>query len=217
MKLKVFAIVAIGVLSAQSSAVLAQSSFMADVIGQAVANSGSGLPRACLALTQPENPVAVARFAAEAEPALRAYLALAATAADPSPSYKRRLADPWALDGVAAKDLRTISDPWAGKVARLEQVGLILGRYELFGHGVWRAYDASDTLLGVYDAELIRKSKGYAVTRLALWSPGSADKAKPLNPYCAEPGDHEDWVKAEAEREARKAKRRAERAAREAQ
>jgi hypothetical protein len=89
-----------------------------------------------------------------------------------------------------------------------------LGRAKVFGHGVWRAFDADGHLLGTYDAELIRKTKGYAGMRLRLWSPGQEAKIWSLTPYCGEPGDHEAWLEAKAAAEAKKAQRRAEAAAR---
>lgn len=201
-----------GLLSAPSAQ--GQSSFMADVIGNTIANMSSGWPKDCLALEWKEDAAAVARFDREAEPALQAYLALAAARADVTPAYKTRLPGPWALDGVPNNKIGTISDPWAGKVARLEKVGVTLGRGKVFGHGVWRAFDADGHLLGTYDAELIRKTKGYAVMRLRLWSPGQEDKIRSLTPYCGEPGDHEAWLEARAAAEAKKAQRRAEAAAR---
>jgi hypothetical protein len=192
----------------------AQSSMMADIIGQTVANMSSGWPSGCLSLEWKEDAAAAARFDGEAEPALATYLALAASKADPTPAYKRRLPGPWALDGVPTNDIHAISDPWAARMARLERVGVTLGRGKVFGHGVWRAYDADGHLLGTYDAELIRKTKGYAVMRLRLWSPGQEDKIRSLTPYCGEPGDHEAWLEAKAAAEAKKAQRRAEAAAR---
>ncbi|MDB5584754.1 MAG: hypothetical protein JWR80_9930 [Bradyrhizobium sp.] len=201
-----------GLLSVPSAQ--AQSSFMADVIGQTIGSMNSGWPSGWLSLEWKEDAAAAARFDGEAEPALKAYLTLTASKADPTPAYKRRSPGPWALDGLLNNDIHTISDPWAGKVARLERVGVTLGRAKVFGHGVWRAFDADGHLLGTYDAELIRKTKGYAVMRLRLWSPGQEAKIWSLTPYCGEPGDHEAWLEARVAAEAKKAQRRAEAAAR---
>lgn len=99
--------------SSGQQAALAQSSFMADVIGQTVAGMNSGWPSGCLALDWKEDPAADARFQREAEPALSAYLALAAGKADLAPAYKRRLPGPWAIDDVPTNDIHAISDPWA--------------------------------------------------------------------------------------------------------
>ena len=115
-----------GLLSVPSAQ--AQSSMMADIIGQTIANMNSGWPSGCLSLEWKEDAAAAARFDQEAEPALKAYLVLAAGKVDPTPAYKRRLPGPWALDGVPTNDIHAIADPWAGRVARLERVGVTLGR-----------------------------------------------------------------------------------------
>ncbi len=206
--------VAAGTVMLSAPSAQAQSSMMADIIGQTIASMNSGWPSGCVSLEWKEDATAAARFDGEAEPALKTYLALAAVKADPTPAYKTRLPGPWELDGVPTHELRAIADPWAGRVARLERVGVTLGRAKVFGHGVWRAFDADGHLLGTYDAELIRKSRGYAVMRLRLWSPGQEGKVRSLVPYCGEPGDHEAWLEAKAAAEAKKAQRRAEAAAR---
>lgn len=187
---------------------------LTDTLGQIAGSANSGWPESCLSLKDPEKPKSVARFDADAEPALRAYLALAATGADPTPAYKRTWSDRWTLDGVVTDKLPNVRDPWAARVDRLEPIGIILGRGEVFGHGVWRAYAADGTWLGTYQAEMIRKTKGYAIGRIALWSPGQEGKGKPLTPYCAMPGDTEDYLKAKAEADAKKSARQAEKEAR---
>lgn len=193
-----------------------QSAFQAalpDVIGQTVAGAMSGAPAGCLALEWKEKATAVARFAREAEPGLQAYLALATTGTDLGPVYKRKFTDPWSIDGAATQNLLEIRDPWAAKVARLETVGLMLGRSQVYGRGIWRAYDGDGALLGTYDVEMVRKTKGYAIGRLKLWSPGREDQIAPLTPYCDTPGDHEAYVSAVAEIKAEKAARKAEKLA----
>lgn len=187
---------------------------MADVIGATVANMNSGWPEACLSLERPEKPKSVARFAAEAEPALRTYLERASARADIASAYKRSRPDRWSIDRVVTTDFAQVRDPWAGRVQRLEPVAVLLGRSEIFGYGVWRAYGADNALLGTYEAETVRKTKGYALSRLKLWSPGQEGNVRPLTPFCAEPGDHETYAKAKAAAEAKKAKRRAEKEAR---
>ena len=204
---------AAALLAFTSSGAAAQSSMMADVIGQTVAGMNSGWTEDCMSLEKAEKPKSVERFKSEAEPGLRAYLALASTGANPAAVYKRNLSDRWAVDGVPVRDLAAVRDPWAKRVSRLEPVGILLGRSEIVGHGIWRAYAADDRLLGTYEAEMIRKTKGYAIGRLNLWSPGQEARAKPLTPFCGTPGDHQQWAEAKAAAEARKAQRRAEKAA----
>ena len=198
--------------STQASSARPQYSIMPSVIGNTVASLSNGSPKACLALEWKAKPEAVARFAAEADPAMNAYLALAAKGLDPTPAYKRRFPGPWQLDGDIPPDLHLIKDPWAPRIARLERTGMVLGLGEVFGHAVWRAYDADGNLLGTYDTDLIRKTKGYAVSRLELWSPGHEAQVRPVLPFCDQVGDHEEWL---ADRKAaadKKAKRQAARA-----
>jgi len=193
--------------------------FMADVIGQAVANSmNSGIPEKCLKLDWEPTAEQAKRFTAEAEPALRAYLALAAKDADLTPAYTNRKFDRmWAIDGTATKEFAAIRDPWAARVDRIELVGLRLGGMKVRGRGQWRAFAADGSLIGTYDGLFRRKTKGFEVSSLDLWSPGKEGDAKPLSGFCYTPGDHEQWVedvaKAEAERAERRAKKAAERAA----
>lgn len=185
----------------------AQSSMMPDLIGQTIASSmnrnmNKRPSESCLALQIPEEPKAVARFEAEAEPALRAYLARAAIGADPSRAYKGDWKRRWRLDRKVTRNLADVRDPWAARVDRLEQVGLILGRNQSSGHGIWRAFAADGTWLGTYQAEMVRKGKGYAISRLALWSPGMEDKGEALGPFCEIPGDHERYLQAKIDAEA---------------
>jgi hypothetical protein len=204
MKTRLLALGSVPVACAPAGA--AAQSIIPSLIGQTIASSagrGSGGPsESCLALQTPEKPEAVARFGAEAEPALRAYLALAAAGDDPSPAYKGDLKRRWKLDRRVTRELPDVRDPWAARVDRLEPVGVLLGRNPKFGHGIWRAYAADGTWLGTYQAELVRKTRGYAIRRLNLWSPGMEDKGQPLQPFCETPGDHEWYLETKGHAEA---------------
>lgn len=200
-------------LPARAQAQSAIQAAIPDTIAFMMGQMGSGWPEPCLALKWQEKPKSAARFAADAEPGLRDYLALAARGQDLTPVYKREFPDRWQLDGATTQDLLAVRDPWAAKVSRLEPVGIMLGRGEVNGHGVWRAYDGEGALLGTYDALMIRKAKGYAIGWVRLWSPGQEAKIASLTPFCGDPGDHEAYVEAKAKAEAEKAKRKAERAA----
>lgn len=173
----------------------------------------NGWPKGCLALEWPEKPKSVARFDAESTPGFQAYLDLASKGLNPAPVYKRVFHDRWQLDGVTTPELANVRDPWASRIAKVERVGFVLGRGEVRGYAIWRTYAADGSLLGTYDADMVRKTKGYAIGAIHLWSPGKESMARPLNPFCIEPGDHEQYTAAKAAQEAEKARKKAEKEA----
>lgn len=184
-----------------------------DAIAFSVGHMSSGIPASCLSLERKINPKAVERFNAEAETAFRAYLDIVKVNGDPTPAYKgHRPWMRWQLDGVKNPDLYSIRDPWASRIDRLEQIDLTLGAMDNYGRGVWRAYDASGALLGTYYIRLARKTKGHGVNWVDLWSPGQENRAPPLTPFCAVPGDHEEYIAVQEEAERERAERRAARA-----
>lgn len=166
-----------------------------DIIGQVVASSMNRTAQPeCLTLETENKPRHIERFDEGAEIGMANYLALAAQAADLGPAYRRNWDEPWSLDGDVVEDRDDIRDPWAARVDRLEPVGKELGRFLVHGRAIWQAYDADGVLLGTYDAEMVRRSGDYAIGRLKLYSPGKLSEAEPLTPYCANPGDHRDYV-----------------------
>jgi hypothetical protein len=179
-----------------------------DAIGQAMGNMSAGMSESCLDGSDEPTVDQAARFTREAEPAMRAYLALAATGADVSPSFVHRNEIRWTIDG-AAIEIRTGRDPWAGRVARLELIGLRLGGFKVRGRGQWRAFAADGTGLGVYDGLFRRRSRGFELTWLDLYSAGAARQAPALAPFCYTPGDAEEYREAGARRTAARAARRA--------
>lgn len=210
----IVAVMAIALLPSGAAAQY-NAGFMADVIGQAVANSmNRGLPEKCLKLEWEPTAEQAARFTAEAEPSLRAYLALAATGADFTPAFTSRKRDrSWTIDDMTTTDLSVIRDPWAARVDRIELVGLRLGGAKVRGRGQWRAFAADGSLLGTYDGLFRRKTKGFEVSSLSLWRPGEESKAEPISGFCYTPGDHEEWAEATTFAAAQKAERRAAKAA----
>jgi hypothetical protein len=193
----------------------AQADFTATMIAITIGNMRSGMPAACLLGRWKPTPEKSAKAQADAEPALRRYLDLAAGgAADMTQVFTNRKADRrWALDGTAG-DLTAISDPWAKRVVTLRLRGHILGGEGVRSRAVWDAVAADGSLLGTYDAVLRRTSKGRELSSLDLYSPGSAAAAaaKPIVDFCYDPGDIEDYkeavAKADAEREAKRAAER---------
>lgn len=184
-----------------------------DVISSTVANMNRGLPERCLDGRMEPDAAESARFTAEAEPALRAYLALAAAGSDPTPAFtSRRNERSWALDAEPL-DLATGRDPWAARIARLELVGLRLGGWKVHGRGLWRAFAADGTELGLYDGYFRAHREGFRVSALDLFSPGGDKQPTPIAGFCDVPGDTEQFREARAAREEHRAARRAEREA----
>ena len=191
----------------------AAQGIMPDVIASTIANMNQGIPERCLDGFWEPTATQAARFTAEAEPALRAYLALAAADADLSPAFTNRRFDRrWTIDGETP-DFAAVRDPWAARVARLELVGLRLGGMKVRGRGLWRAFAADGAELGLYDGLFRRKTRGFEVSALDLYSPGAAKRPAPITGFCYTPGDTEEFRTARAEREAERAARRAAREA----
>jgi hypothetical protein len=189
---------------------------VAAAIGQAIGNMSAGMPEHCLDGTDEPTVREAARFTAEAEPAMRAYLALAAAGGDVAPSFVGRSERHWAIDGTVV-DVPAVRDPWASRVVRIELVGLRLGALKVRGRGQWRAFAADGTLLGTYDGLFRRRTHGFRASSLDLYSAGAATQAPTLAAFCYTPGDaeafREDRARHEEERAARRAAREAGRVA----
>jgi hypothetical protein len=197
-----------------SAPAAAQYPMINDVIAQTISGMNQGTPERCLDGHWEPTEQQAARFTAEAEPALRTYLQLAASGGDLSPAFTNRRFDrKWSLDGQAATDFATVRDPWASRIARIELVGLRLGGMKVRGRGIWKAYGADGAELGTYDGLFRRKTKGFEVSSLDLYTPGTAKQPPALTGFCYTPGDTEEYFAAKAEREARKAAKRAAREA----
>jgi hypothetical protein len=196
---------------------LAQSSFMADVIGQAVANSmNQGIPAGCLDGSWTASDKQSARFDERRDAAIQAYLDLAKSGASVLPAFTNRKFDQkWTLDGVDAP-LAAVRDPWAARVARLEPAGHKLGNMAVRGRALYTARAADGSALGTYDVLFRRTTKGYEVSSLQLFSPAAAARPIPLTRFCYTPGDSEIFAEATAKAEAEKTARKAAKAARRA-
>jgi len=205
---------AVFVAAASATAATAQSTFIPSVIAQTIMNmQNQGVPERCLDGLWEPTPQQAARFTAEAEPSLRAYLALAGLYADPTSSFTDRRSDRyWSLDGVES-EIAAIHDPWASRVVRLELVGLRLGGMKVRGRAIFRAFAADGTELGIYDGLFRRRTRGFAVSSLSLYSPGAAKQPAAISGFCYTPGDTEEFREARARNEAERAERRAAREA----
>lgn len=187
----------------------AQSSMVNDVIAQTISGMNQGTPAACYTDRWAPKPKGIAKGTERSEAGIATYLKIAAAGTDLSEAYtyaqEERL---WSLDGVG-QDSRAARDPWASRVARLERVDLRVGNGEVSYRGLWRAVAADGTLLGTYDALLIRKKGESRLRHLALVSPGNASQPQATGLFCYEPGDIEKREQDIAERKAEKVARRA--------
>jgi hypothetical protein len=180
--------------------------------GQVIVTLNFGLPEACLDGRWDPNVADTARFMAEAEPALLAYLTRAASrSANVSPFENGGLDRRWTLDG-ARLNARTGRDPWAADVARLDLLGLRLGGKKQRGRALWRAFAADGTELGIYDGLFRRRRRDFELIAVDLFSPGAARQPPVLSGFCDMPGDVDAYHEARARHEERRAARRAERA-----
>lgn len=200
--------------AAWSTPLGAQSSFMADMIGQAVMNSsGGGNPKACYDGRMQAKPKQLAAADGLVDAAFADYLKLAASSTDTSRIFvSNRKMRHWLVDGQE-QDVRAMRDPIAGRIARVERSGLVTSNRGLEFHAAWRALAADGSTLGTYDAWLVTWGKqGARFFSLDLTLAGSTAAARPLVPFCYKPGDIQEWSDAVAKREADKAARRAARA-----
>jgi len=184
-----------------------QSSFMADVIGQAAAGYSGGEPDSCFDGRQRPKPEGIASASVRADKAFGEYRTFAATKASLKPLFYGK--KNWDFDG-AVQDAAAATDPWADRISRVERVNLtVANTARSWFRGIWNAYAADGSLLGSYDA-MMQAGRGSAgFISLALRSPGSAAHSEPVVPFCSRPGDIERWKEARAKREAEKAAKRA--------
>jgi hypothetical protein len=187
-----------------------QSSTMADIIGQTVANSiNQGFPAKCYQGTGMfrTTPASFESGSRRSELAMQDYLASATPDAKTSSAFLGRPAV-LTVDGVERKG-PSARDPFDGRVKRLERVGLIVGHSNNRFRGQWRAFDADGHALGIYDAYLQRAKDRARIITLSIFTAGASAQALPLVPFCDTLGDVELWQKKQAEREAMKAAKRA--------
>lgn len=193
-----------------STPAAAQYPMINDVIAQTISGMNQGMPERCLDGHWDPTPEQAARFTAEAEPALRTYLQLAASDGDLAPAFTNRKYDRrWSLDGEVAKDFASVRDPWAARVSRVELVGLRLGGAKVRGRAIWKVYAADGVVIGTYDGLFRRKTKGFEVSSLDLFSAGGAKQPPAVTGFCYTPGDTEEYFAAKAERAAKKAAKKA--------
>lgn len=178
----------------------AQSSFMADAIGQAVANANRSAPAACYDGRWAAKPKNLEKGITRAEALIQRYKQQFASGPDLKKLFINSKAR-WQYDGQR-QNVRNLHDPWAARTARLERIALTVGNYGIFYHVQWRAFAADGSFLGIYDALL--NSNGTQFTWLDLYSPGASGKPTSNTPFCNEPGDVEAWQAAKQKRAAEK-------------
>lgn len=199
----------------------AQVSFMPDVIGATIGNMAAASARYkdCLKGKKPAKPQAVAEARGGARAALAAYLRAAGTGpgVDAAAAFtaKPKLRA-WLRDGQEGA-ATAVDDPMA--------VALAAGRGKLIGPtafvrsgdgmtalALWRVAASDEAPLGYYRTGFRREAKIWRLTRMELVS--APAEPEPVVYYCATPGDSEEYAKAVAERDAKRERKRAERAAR---
>jgi hypothetical protein len=188
---------------------VAQSNFVASVIGQTIANMNQGAPEKCFDGRWTPSAEDIEKGKIRVASGLDHYRELAAAGTDVSKafigskSFRR-----WRLDGQN-EDPRALRDPWIARAAKLEPVAFTAGNWNSSYHAQWKAVDADGNVLGLYDAWMNKSDTGSRFIWLDLYSPAAADKAMPNVPFCDQPGDIEEWKAANAKREAEKATKRA--------
>jgi hypothetical protein len=208
-KLKFCGAAALALLAAAPA--VAQSSFMADMIGQAVAGYGNaGTPDACYDGRWQPKPKDLAMGPQRVEAAMRAYQQFATTSTDLKPVFTGgKHIWLWRIDGVE-QDVRAVRDPWAPSVARVEPIAFQGANQAGTFRALWRAVAADGTVLGTYDGWLTRWDGNTArFMHLDLYSANAAKQPDPMIPFCFAPGDIAKWQEAKAKREAEKAAKRA--------
>ena len=112
----------------------------------------------------------------------------------------------WQLDGQT-QDVRAVRDPFLPRIARLERLFITSGNENAYYRVQWRAYAADGSEIGIYDALMFWKSSRFM--SLDLYTPRPTARPVANTPFCETPGDVELWQKAKAEREAKRAAKRA--------
>ena len=192
-----------------SAGAMAQSSFMADVIGSTIANMNSGVPEKCFDGRWSPSAEDIEKGKARVASGLEHYRELATSGTDVSKafigskSFRR-----WRLDGQN-QDPRAFRDPWIVQAATLEPVAFTVGNWKSTYHAQWKALSADGTVLGIYDAWMNKSDTGSRFIWLDLYSPAASEKAMANTPFCDQPGDVEKWKEAKARRAADKAAKRA--------
>jgi hypothetical protein len=209
-------------LAAAAAPASAQYSPVAAAIGNTIGNMvASGIEHQCMsgnALSDKE--VGEARTGGEA--AMRQYLQLAAkgAGADARAAFGRKAKHQIWSAGSGGEGLASaVDDPAAARVAageaRLIPVALIRAGDGGSALGVWALVAGeSGQPLAQYETAFRREAGVWKLSRLALLA-GDAAPATPAQ-YCHKPGDVEPYVAAIAERDAARARKKAEKAARRA-
>jgi hypothetical protein len=195
------AVAALGAASAT-----AQSSFMADMIGQAVAGYGGGRPSGCYNGRWTPSAESIAKGPARVEAAMANYRQVASTGTDLRKVIGSEGVRRYQLDGQL-QDVRAVRDPFLPRIARLERLFITSGNENAYYRAQWRAYAADGSEIGIYDALMFWKSNHFM--SLDLYTPRATGRPVANMPFCESPGDVELWQEAKAKREAEKAAKRA--------
>jgi hypothetical protein len=182
----------------------AQSSVMADVIGQTVMGMYAPAPAACYDGRWAPKPQDFEKAAARTDALIQQYREQGVAGGDLKKLFVSSKAR-WQLD-AQPQSVRDLHDPWIARTARLERVALSVGNWRTTYHVQWRALAADGSPVGLYDAVV---NVGGRFNSLDLYSPTATARPALDAPFCAEPGDINKWREAKAKREAEKAAKRA--------
>jgi len=124
--------------------------------------------------------------------------------------YGKREQRHWVFDG-AEVDPRSAKDPWIGTSSRLQPVQYVRSNAGAGGAIIsrWNVIGDDGRVLGTYDAVMVARARHFAFKKLNLHSPAGAAALQPLKTFCLDPGDIEKWQAAKAKRGAEKAAREA--------
>ena len=192
-----------------STAAVAQSSFMTDVIGQAVSGGYRGADTKCLSAAGTPKPQDIAKAKAFADTLFASYVQQAIVRGDETLafSHSKKYRD-WTLDG-SKQNPATDHDPWLSSGAHVELLGFVQGNAKIRSRALWRAVSADGRFLGTYDGLMQREDGGARFLSLELHSAGSEKQPKPLVMFCSFPGDVEAYLDAKAKSDAEKAAKQA--------
>ncbi|MCR2832894.1 hypothetical protein [Parerythrobacter lacustris] len=187
-KTRGFASLAIAALALQGSPVAAQdySVFIADVIGQTIANMNSYAPPCGY---MPDNELAEARDPAPG--VMQGYFDAARNGGDRARFFKLDNKTTWRLGEreIGSDGLNAQADPLAVEGNRLDPLALRFyraGNYST-AQGQWAVLAPDGTVAGVYTGLFTRERGEWKLRELTVVPAGSEVGA--IDQYCAEPGD----------------------------
>jgi len=208
-------ILAGSLLAATPAAAPAQSSMIPDLIAQTImaGRSSQIWSDKCFDGRWQASAEHLAKGPERVEAVMANYRALAAAGTDLRGAIGSEGARDWRLDGVS-HPVKDVHDPFLARTARLERLFIRSSNGNRYYRVQWRALAADGSEVGIYDGLLWGLSPKFMT--LSLYTPGSKERPPENVPFCQFPKDVAQWQQARADRDAQKAQRAAEAAARRA-